>query len=71
MLISLKYGEGSTQDPSGRFFQYYDEQSVEELFNEDRRLELAKKYRSSSQAWGEAKAAEWLNLIVKRRTYSD
>ena len=71
MLVSLKYGQGSAQDPSGRFFQYYDEQSVEELFNEDRRLELAKKFRSSSQALGEPKAVEWLNLIVKRRAYSD
>ena len=71
MLVSLKYGQGSAHDSSRRFFQYYNEQNVEDLFNNDPRLELAKQFKSSSHAAGEAKAVDWLNLILKRRTYND
>jgi SAM-dependent methyltransferase len=69
MLVSLKHGKGSGPDSSGRFFQYYDEQSAEDIFKDDPRLELAKVWKSSSRPPGEAKAVDWLNLILKRRVY--
>jgi hypothetical protein len=69
--VSLKYGDGNGTDSLGRFFQYYDEKTVDELFKNDPRLELTKKFNTSSHGAGEATSIAWLNLILKRRGYFD
>ena len=41
MFVSLKKGEGN-EESEGRFFQYYNESSVGELYKGDSRLEVVK-----------------------------
>lgn len=66
MFLSVKFGSGSdTSD--GRFFQYYDEIAVEELYKSDSRLELLTIWKNKPSDPSDAQQREWLNLLLRRR----
>lgn len=64
MLLSLKVGEGHKKQ-DGRFYQYYDESSVRELYEGDSRLEIVNMWVSESLVPTEER--NWLNLLLRRK----
>jgi SAM-dependent methyltransferase len=68
MFISVKEGEGPGRaDAQGRFFDYYDDDTIDVLFNHDDRLVLQESWKSNLQAPDMNGGTNWLNLILKRR----
>lgn len=73
MFVALKKGKKgeTTQDDQGRFFQYYDDDSVKDLYMEDSRLELVKDMWTTPPSSLEGNnGREWLNLLLRRKAVS-
>jgi hypothetical protein len=68
IFVALKVGEGNKTD-SGRYFEYYDENSVKELYEHDPRIKILNKWRSPPSSL-EENGTEWLNLILQRKEYN-
>jgi 2-polyprenyl-3-methyl-5-hydroxy-6-metoxy-1,4-benzoquinol methylase len=66
MFISLKMGEGHTRS-QGRFFQYYNETTIQELYNDDSRLELIRMWQTKSLVPTDLDGQPWLNLLLRRK----
>jgi hypothetical protein len=64
MFVSLKEGEGKEKS-EGRFFQYYNESSVKELYKGDSRLEVVKMWATKSSVPEEKH--NWLSLLLQRK----
>jgi 2-polyprenyl-3-methyl-5-hydroxy-6-metoxy-1,4-benzoquinol methylase len=64
MFVSLKKGEGNKKS-EGRFFQYYNESSVGELYKGDLRLEVVKVWVTKSLVPEERH--DWVNLLLRRK----
>ncbi len=69
MFIALKKGgKGETsEDSTGRFFQYYDEDSVKEIFGGDARIEFIESWLSPPSMLEGDSGREWLNLLLRRK----
>ena len=65
MFISLKAGKGN-REINGRYFEYYDEGSITDLYKDDPRIEFVEHWRSKSTAF-DGNGTEWLNLILRRK----
>ncbi len=73
MFISLKYGDG-TNDPvkdQGRYFQYYNENTVKELYQDNTLLQLQKWDKSPPKDPQDTTGKNWLNLLLKKRSRLD
>lgn len=66
LFISVKKGTG-TRIPDGRYFQYYDESSLEDLYKGDARLECVEKGESSATGTDGCETIVWLNVFLRRR----
>jgi SAM-dependent methyltransferase len=67
MYISLKSGSGNERDKRGRFFEYYDEESVREVIKSEPQLVIHEMWPSRTAAMTEDDGATWLNLILRKR----
>jgi hypothetical protein len=69
MFVALKKGSKGekAEDSTGRFFQYYDEVSVRELYHEDSRIECIELWNSLANSLEGENGREWLNLLLRRK----
>jgi len=67
MFISLKLGKGHKRS-LGRLFQYYDEDTVQELYKDDSRLEPIKLWQSKSLVVDDLDG-KWLNLLLRKKQF--
>jgi SAM-dependent methyltransferase len=66
MFLSIKMGSGS-ETSGGRFFQYYDELTVRQLYENEHRLEVSQVWKNKSVDPSDPQQREWLNLLLRRR----
>ncbi len=64
MFVSLKKGKGN-EESEGRFFQYYNESSVVELYKGDLRLEVVRMWVNKSLVPEEKH--DWLTFLLRRK----
>ena len=64
VLVS-KNGLGS-ETSGGRFFQYYDELTVQQLYESDSRLGVFKTWKNKPIDPSDPQQREWLNLLLCR-----
>jgi len=71
LIMTLKIGPGH-QNMDGRYFQYYDETSVKQLYKDEPRFELkdGDLWRNRLPHENGSIEVEWLNLILTRKLYS-
>jgi|GEM_PF-464258 len=72
MFVALKKGtkDETSQDSQGRFFQYYDDDSVRTLYEDDSRIELIETWNSPPNSLEGNNGREWLNLLLRRKAVS-
>jgi SAM-dependent methyltransferase len=69
MFVSLKVGQGNHWD-NGRYFEYYNDETVHSLFDHDARLELTKSWHSTTRDLFTGGEVEWLNVFLSRRLHT-
>lgn len=69
MFVAVKKGKKGEecQDSNGRFFQYYDNDSVKDLYEEDSRIESIEMWNSPPSSFEGNNGREWLNLLLRRK----
>jgi ubiquinone/menaquinone biosynthesis C-methylase UbiE len=72
MFVALKKGtkDETPQDSQGRFFQYYDDDSVKALYEDESRIELIETWNSPPNSLEGNNGREWLNLLLRRKPVS-
>src|SRR5713101_2248455 len=68
MFISVKHGEGNNWE-KGRYFEYYNEESIHALFDHDPRLTLIKLWHSTAPGLNGGGEIKWLNVLLRRRSH--
>jgi SAM-dependent methyltransferase len=70
MFLTVKAGEkGETStDKHGRFFQYYDRESIADLYNGDSRFEEEPDiWISPANSFEADNGREWINVLIRRK----
>jgi 2-polyprenyl-3-methyl-5-hydroxy-6-metoxy-1,4-benzoquinol methylase len=67
LFLSLKEGEGH-RTSEGRYFEYYSEKNVSDLYQRQGLLELLRLWKSTGT--NGCDQADWLNLLLKRKIHA-